>query len=144
MPAKLVSERVRRYGLPSQRGTAYFKSRRMLAEEGFVLPENRRNCLFASSGSESMRHFLVKAMIFKRLRDMGRRVGTEVEVEGGIVDVLDADNMIAYEVETNLTRERLKEKLSCLSGVRDVFFIDVSEVPIDAADAMDYLSGKIV
>ena len=35
--------------------------------------------MFPSGGSESMKHWLVKAMIFKTLRGMGRQTGTEVE-----------------------------------------------------------------
>lgn len=144
MGPKLVRERVRRYGLQSQRGVPYYRSMDMLRQNGFVLPESRRNCLFASGGSETMKHWLVKAMIFKSLRGMGRLVGTEVEVGGGIVDVLDADNMIAYEVENNFTRKKLAAKLSSLSGLRDVFFIDIVEVPDDLHEAESYIRGKVV
>lgn len=141
---KMVRERVRRYGLRSQRGLAHFKSSRLLEENGLVLPESSRNCMFPSTGSETMKHWLVKAMIFKLLRGMGRSVGTEVEVNGGIVDLVDADNMIAYEVENNLTREKLKSKLTSLSGMRDVFFIDILDVPDDIFEAEDYIRKKVV
>ena len=67
-----------------------------------------------------------------------------MEVNGGIVDVLDVDNMIAYEVETNLTRERLKAKLSSLAGLNDVFFIDAADVPDDVYESELYLRGKLV
>jgi hypothetical protein len=141
---KLVAERVKKYGLQSQSGLAYFRSREMLREAGVAISESKVNCLLTNSGSETMKHWLVKAVIFKILRGMGRRVGTEVEVNGGIVDVLDMDNMIAYEVETCLTREKLKSKLTSLSGIRDVFFIDVSEVPDDIPEAEQYVRQKVV
>jgi hypothetical protein len=141
---KNVGERVRRYGLRSQGGIPYFRSRELLKDNGFVISQKGENCLFPSAGSETMKHWLVKAAIFKILRGMKRRVGTEVEVNGGIVDVLDMDNMIAYEVETNLTRERLKAKLSSLAGLNDVFFIDASDVPDDIYEAELYLRGKMV
>ncbi len=75
----MVRERVRRYGLRSQRKIPFFKSRQMLEESGFVLPESTKNCLFTNGGSETMKHWIVKAIIFKLWRDMGRQVGTEVE-----------------------------------------------------------------
>ena len=141
---KMVRERVRRYGLRSQRRVPFFKSRQMLEEDGFVLPESSKNCLFANGGSESMKHWVVKSIIFKVLRGMGRRVGTEVEVSGGIVDVLDTDNMIAYEVENNFTRKKLNAKLTSISGLRDVFFIDILEVPDDITEAESYIKEKVV
>ena len=141
---KMVRERVRRYGLRSQRKVPFFKSQRMLEENGFVLSESTRNCLFTNTGSETMKHWVVKSIIFKALRDTGRQVGTEVEVNGGIVDVLDIDNMIAYEVENNLTRKKLAAKLDSLAGLRDVFFIDIMEVSDDISEAEAYIKKKIV
>ncbi len=141
---KMVRERVRKYGLRSQNGLPFYKSRQMLEDKGFVISQSSRNCMFASTGSETMKHWLVKAIIFKLLRNMGREVGTEIEVNGGIVDVLDADNRIAYEVENNFTREKLKSKLTNLSGMRDVFFIDIVEVPDDMFEAEDYIRRKII
>lgn len=141
---KMVAQRVKKYGLRSQNKVPYYRSREMLRENGFVLPDRNKNCLFANGGSETMKHWLVKAIIFKSLREAGRRVGTEVEVNGGIVDVLDADNMIAYEVENNLTRKKLSAKLSSLSGLRDVFFIDILEVPDDMLEAEEYIRERVV
>lgn len=141
---KIVRERVRRYGLQSQRKTPFFKSERMLEENGFVLPERSKNCLFTNGGSETMKHWLVKAIIFKILRERRAQVGTEVEVNGGIVDVLDIDNMIAYEVENRFTKRKLLEKLRNISGLRDVFFIDILEVPDDICEAESFIREKVV
>lgn len=141
---KMVRERARRYGLRSQRGMPDFKSEQMLRDQGFVVSEKSRNCLFTNGGSETMKHWLVKAMIFKSLRNIGRNVATEVEVNGGVVDVLDTDNMIAYEVENNFTRKKLNAKLLNLSGLRDVFFIDILEVPDDIQEAEFYIKEKVV
>lgn len=141
---KMVRERVRRYGLQSQRKTPFFKSERMLEENGFVLSDRSRNCLFTNGGSETMKHWLVKAIIFKILRERRAQVGTEVEVNGGIVDVLDIDNMIAYEVENRFTKRKLMEKLRNISGLRDVFFIDILEVPDDICEAESFVREKVV
>lgn len=141
---KMVRERARRYGLQSQRKTPFFKSERMLEENGFVLPERSKNCLFTNGGSETMKHWLVKAIIFKILRERRAQVGTEVEVNGGIVDVLDIDNMIAYEVENRFTKRKLLDKLRSISGLRDVFFIDILEVPDDIQEAESFIREKVV
>lgn len=141
---KMVRERVRRYGLRSQRGIDFQKSSRLLDENGFAISNQSMNCLFINNGSETTKHWVVKAMIFRELRRRGRQVGTEVEVRGGIVDVLDLDNLIAYEVENNLTDEKLKAKISSISGVRDVFFIDILEVPDDICEAESYIRDRLV
>jgi hypothetical protein len=135
---------VRKYSLQSQRKIPFFRTEELLRENGFVLTEKNKNCLYLNGGSESIKHFFVKSLIFKILRDRGRQVGTEVEVNGGIVDVLDLENMIAYEVETNLTKEKIIDKISCLHGLRDVFFIDTKEVSSDLYEAEKYLKEKVV
>lgn len=140
----MVRERVKKYGLQSQRKIPYYKSDQMLEDKGFVLSDKSRNCLFTNGGSETMKHWIVKSIIFKMLRNMGRQVGTEVEVNGGIVDILDIDNMIAYEVENNFTRKKLSAKLSSLSGLRDIFFIDIIEVPDDLHEAEIFIREKVV
>lgn len=143
-PRKLVRQRVKKYGLQSQRKTPYYKSNQLLQENGFVLTDRNKNCLFTNSGSETMKHWLVKAIIFKILRERRAQVGTEVEVNGGIVDVLDIDNMIAYEVEKHFTKRKLLEKLRNISGLRDVFFIDILEVPDDICEAESFIREKVV
>lgn len=139
---KFVRQKIRKYGLQSQRKVLQQKAEKLLQENGFVLPDYSKNCLFCNSGNESVKHFLVKALIFKILRERSRTVGTEVEVNGGIVDVLDVDNLIAYEVETNLTKKKILEKLQM--RVRDIFFIDTREVPNDIFEAEKFLREKIV
>ena len=141
---KFVEQRVKKYGLSSQRKIPYYKSRQMLQENGFVLSERSKNCVFTNGGSESLRHWIIKCIIFKILRNHGREVGTEVEVDNGVVDVLDVDNLIAYEIETDLTKEKIIDKIKNLNSVRDVFFIDTREVPNDFFEAEKYLKEKII
>ncbi len=140
---KFVRQKVLKYGLSSQRKFLQQKAQKSLHENGFVLSDNNKNCLFSNSGNESVKHFLIKAIIFKILRERNRTVGTEIEVKGGIVDILDIDNLIAYEVETQLTRKKILEKLQ-MSGVRDIFFIDTQEVPDDFYEAEKFLRDKVV
>jgi len=89
-----------------------------------------------------MKHWIVKAMIFKILREMGRMVGSEVEVDGGIVDVIDVDNMIVYEIEMKMCWQEYETNM--FGKLRDIFVIDLKKVPDDLNDIEKYLREKIV
>jgi len=106
-----------------------------------------RDCLYPHSAEETMKHWLIKAMIFKILHDLGRNVRTEAQSEetnGNIVDVLDEDNLVAYEVETVLTRKIIEQKLRNLWQLHDVFIIDTRKIPDGIEAAVEYLKRKIV
>ena len=137
-----VRERTAKYGLNSQRGVPEFKARKMLRAAGMVLPTSSRNCVYAHNCKESMKHWLVKCMVFKILRERRRTVGTEIEVDGGIVDVIDADNLIAYEIESKTTKQKIEEVRRL--GVKDVFLIDLRDVPDDRREAELYLRSRVV
>lgn len=139
-----VRERVRKYGLKSQRFIHFLKAEKLLASKGLVLNQKNRNCLFVYNNREGMKHWIVKAMIFKILRERGRVAGTEIETRNRIVDVIDVDNLIAYEIEKNLTENKKRERLNRLKDVRDVFFIDLRKVPDSFEDAERYLGERIV
>jgi len=143
MPIKnFTRERVRRYGLRSQKFVTEQKAEELLKSKGFVLTDHNKNCLFTNGGSESMKHWIVKAMIFKILREMGRIVGSEVEANSGIVDIIDVDNMIVYEVEMKMCLQEYETNM--FGRVRDIFIIDLGKVPDDLNDAEMYLREKIV
>jgi hypothetical protein len=139
-----VRERVRKYGLRSQKNISFLQAEKLLNSKGIVLNERNKNCLFTNGGNESMKHWLVKAMIFKILKEKGRIVGTEIEAKNGIVDVVDVDNLIVYEIEKNLTERKKKEKINQLKGVNDIFIIDLKKVPDDFEKAEKYLKEKVV
>ncbi|MCX6820854.1 MAG: hypothetical protein NT016_02810 [Candidatus Aenigmarchaeota archaeon] len=140
----IVSAKRRSYGIPSQKRVSFLRADRLLRERGAVLDGANSNCLFAHSGKESMKHWIVKALLFKALRDLGRTVGTEIETAGGIVDVLDADSLVAYEVETDIDRAVIERKCRRLWRMHDVVFVDASKVPDGIADAERCLRGLIV
>jgi len=141
---KGVRKRVDKYRINSQELISHLRAERLLKERGFVVNEKNVNCLFPSNGKESMKHWLVKAMLFKLLRNLNRRVGTEIETRTGIVDVVDIDKLIAYEIESELRTEKIEERLRSLWFMRDIFFIDIRRVPNDFAEAEEYLKRKIV
>jgi hypothetical protein len=140
---KAVRSRVRKYGLSSQHGMNYLQAEKELKENGFVLGKYNRNCVFSSNGKESLKHFVSKAIIFKILRDRGREAATEVETRNAIVDVLDIDNRIAYEVENGFDEEDIIGLISH-NELRDIFLIDLKEIPNDVFEAEEFLKQVLV
>ena len=138
-----VRERVEKYGLSSQKGVNPLQAEKQLRANGFVLSKNNMNCLFASNGKESMKHFVAKTIIFKILRDRGRTVATEVETKNAIVDVLDVDNRIAYEVENGFDEDDIVGLVSH-TELRDIFLIDLKEIPNDIYDATEFLKQILI
>jgi len=142
MVKNFTRERVRKYGLPSQRFVTEQKAEELLKEKGFVLTSQNKNCLFTNGGKESMKHWVVKAMVFKLLRELGRTVGSEVEFSNGIVDIVDVDNMVVYEIETRVCWQEYEDEM--FGRVTDIFIVDLKKVPDDLNDAEKYLREKIV
>lgn len=140
---KLVKERVRRYGLRSQKRISRLMAEKLLRSKGLVLNDTNKNCLFFHA-NESTKHWLVKAILFKILKEKERTVGTEIEVEGGIVDLIDVDNLIVYEVERKLTEDKKEKRMKELNSVNDVFFINLDKVPNDWGKAERYLKEIVV
>ncbi|MFH1622962.1 MAG: hypothetical protein ABIA12_00365 [Candidatus Aenigmatarchaeota archaeon] len=130
-----ASARRERYGIPSQRRMSGMRAARLLEERGAVCDVANSNRLFMHNRNEGTKHWVVKALLFKALRELGRTVGTEIEVRGGIVDVLDADNLVGYEVETRISRPAIERKYRRLWRLRDVVFVDASKIPDGIADA---------
>jgi len=141
---KFVRKKVLKYGLSSQRRVPAFKAKDLLAEKGMVLTERNKNCLFAHNSKESMKHWIVKCVIFKILRERQRLVGTEIEVDGGVVDVIDADNFIGYEIESKLNKKKIKEKVLQFNSLKDLFLIDISKLSNDLRNIEEYVRNKIV
>lgn len=104
---------------------------------------NDKNCLYPHNSKETMEHWLIKAMVFKILHDRGCNVKTEAVTGGGIVDVVDDDNLVAYEIETVINEEKVKKRVRQLWKMHDVFFIDCKKVPDNLVEAVEYLKRKI-
>ncbi|MEM5802104.1 MAG: hypothetical protein QXQ18_01825 [Candidatus Aenigmatarchaeota archaeon] len=101
------------------------------------------NCLYLNNGKESLKHFVVKAILFKILREKGKKVATEVDVDRDVVDLVDLDNLIAYEIERKPTREKIEKRLKELNFVKDIFFIDLKFLPNDIK-TLEFLLKKMV
>jgi len=132
------------YGLQSQKKISQITAESLLRKNSFVLNEKNRNCLFPHNKSESLKHWTTKAIIFKILRERKRNVGTEVEVGNGIADVFDEDNKIAYEIESEISKRKVREKTRNMSEANDIFFINLKKVPDEISAAKKYLERIVV
>lgn len=141
---KFVRYRARKYGLSSQRKMLQSKCYDLLKENGFVITDRNKNCLFLHNSNESMKHFIVKSIIFKILRGRGRNVGTEIETRDGIADVIDLDNLIVYEVENSSSKDKIKEKLEQFKNFKDLFIIDPRKLPDGIEDLESALERLVV
>jgi len=141
---KFTRKKIERYGLQSQRLISQINAREILRENGIVINESNKNCLFIHNRNESMKHFIVKAMLFKILREKGRNIGTEIEIRNGVVDLIDFNNLIAYEIENGMGKKQIKEKIDNYKAVKDVFFINYNKTPENLKDAEKYLRGIAV
>lgn len=130
------------YGLSSQKGMSQISAANLLNKRGFVMNERNSKCLFPHNRKESLRHWTVKAIIFKILLNRGRNVGSEIEVGNGIADVFDSDNKIAYEIENDVSRFKRKRYLNF--AVNDVFVINLKKVPDEIEMAKKYLERIVV
>lgn len=136
--------RIRKYGIVSQRYISFLQAEKLLRTNGVVLNETNKNCLFIHNNHESVKHWTVKSIVFKLLRELGRTVGTELEIRGGIVDVVDVDNFIGYEIESNISEKSALQRSKRLWRLRDVIFIDLRKVPDSIEAAEKYLKHILV
>lgn len=144
--SKMVNarSRVRKYGIVSQRYISFLQAEKLLRTNGIVLNETNKDCLFMHNSHESVKHWFVKSIVFKVLRELGRTVGTEVEMRGGIVDILDVDNFIGYEIESDINERTILQKSKRLWRLHDLIFIDLKKVPDSIEEAERYLRTAIV
>jgi len=139
-----VRVKARKYGIVSQRYISFLRAQKLLQTNGVVLNETNKNCLFMHNSHESTKHWMIKALLFKLLRERGHTLGTEVEIKGGIVDVLDIHTFVGYEIESRLSEELIKKRLKRLWRLHDVVFIDAKKVPNDVMKAEKYLERVVV
>lgn len=107
--------------------------------------DNVHQNVVVASNHETTKHFVVKALIYKLLRAMGRITMCEMEAGTGVVDIFDTETRYAYEVESdpgpNTAREKVKQ---FANRVRDVLIINLNKVPDDLVAMETYLKTRIV
>lgn len=102
-----------------------------------------------NSGSETQKHYLAKCAAAWVLHERGYRLNSEVVIPNGEIDIIGyngPDNdCIAVETETSPTEDVVTEKLDkyLIGPIRDVFIINVNEVPTDFIEAVEYIRNEI-
>lgn len=98
----------------------------------------------------TLRHEYVKFVLSYLLDTKDRQWDSEVQFPDGRVDILDFGpddgKPIVYEVETNVTDRRAREKIDqyCVGPVRDVIVIDPADVPREFETAVEWLDENVV
>ena len=96
-------------------------------------------------GTESYRHFMAKASLFYRLRELGHDVISELELPGGYVDICDKTTFTIYELEFTQSRNWHAHKVDQYKTAGyDVIVIDCSKLPDDVFQMKMYLEEFIV
>lgn len=110
----------------------------------------KRDAVAFNGGSESLAHVVCKLLVAKVLRDRGFRIDTEVVKDDvGEIDVVaygTDERPFAVEIETNPTREVVKDKLSRYHAnepFRDMFVLDPGEMPDSLTEAREWVEGKL-
>lgn len=101
---------------------------------------------------DDYRHFMVKSAVYEILASDGHEVRTEVEVPNDwIIDVIDADTAMIYEIETGLTPASRKSKVKrylqaeCMGPViEDIIFLDPTELPTDVFELKKELREEVI
>lgn len=127
-----------------KKGKIHKRPKDYLRQMGVDVDSINLNSLVLSS-DENMMHFIVKAIIFKLLREAERDVGCEMEIGDGVADVVDLKGKYVYEVETNPSEDRVKKKLEQFgNAITDMIIIDTNRLNISVEDAVWKLKNKIV
>ncbi len=88
--------------------------------------------MVTNTKAESLKHFILKCLIYKRLKELSRKANVEFEHEGlAIFDAVDWSSGLVFEViEGTLSKRQIESKLERylkVSGIRDVIFIYTKE-----------------
>lgn len=125
-----------------------YVKRQELEQLGFDV--HKQPAVHLDSVRETDRHAHVKLALAREIHSRGRRFDTEVAGPGGRVDVLDlgapGDDVLVYEVETDVTDTRRREKANQYASgpVRDVIVVDPTSAPLNIKDLSVWASGVIV
>ena len=95
--------------------------------------------------SESYRHFMAKASLFYRLKELGHEVITEMKLPGISIDICDRTTMTFYEIEFSVSpkfRSRKIEQYKVPSF--ELIIVDCSKMPDDIDGIRRFLEGFII
>jgi len=135
--------------MSDKREYAEFSHRRELQDAGWKL--RQRDAVAFNSGSETVKHCVCKMLVAKALKERGYRVDTEVVKDNvGEIDIVaygvSDEPAFGVEVETSPTEDVISDKLSRYHDgepYRDVFVINVSEMPVDMLEAYNWVQDQL-
>lgn len=115
-----------------------YQARRELSDFGAKVQQRDAVAFNAGPSSETLKHYIAKAVTAYILRERGYRVDTEVEMPDGELDVLGYANgegdMIGVELETNVTQDVKSRKIDQFytnTPLRECWIIEVNDLPTD-------------
>lgn len=127
-----------------------YEDRRFLSDAGWSVA--KKDNVSMHTGTETLQHFIGKALAAYRLNEVGYRIDSEVNhISGNAVDVLaygcKGRDPIGVEVETNLTKETKRAKIDKYVNdgrLSDLFFLEATEVPSNIVDGYDWVMKQIL
>jgi len=113
---------------------------------------SKQNSIQFNSGSETVRHLLVKACAGYVAHQNGYRVNSEVEIEDkGVVDILlwghESRSTTVVEIETSPTEETIESKLDryyrACEPIQEIYILNPNNAPMDRADMTKWVANEI-
>lgn len=134
--------------MSSKRQQQEYEQRRELQNQGWDV--SKRDAVAFNAGSENQRHVFCKLAVAWVLKEREYRIDSEVEMGNGTVDIVaygrEDRDMIAVEVETSPVEEVVQDKLERYyhgEPVREVFVLNVSEMPNGIQEAVEWARGEL-
>ena len=101
-------------------------------------------------GSETNKHIQTKVAAAIVLQERGYRIDSEVEMEGGTVDLLgygrDDGDVIVVECETSPTEDVISDKIERYiynQPPRECYVLDTNETPTDFIESIEWMRNQL-
>lgn len=86
--------------------------------------------------NETVKHFVIKCLVYYNLKSKGHRVQLEYKTANGcIIDIFDKNTRIAFEVQKNMNKKLLQEKYNTYLKNSEV--LDIVPIPTSAFNNWD-------
>jgi hypothetical protein len=124
----------------------YKETKFFISALGLSFNNNSFNRVVPHNKSETIKHFLLKALLVHHFTTKGESVFTEYRIGNGIFDLFNPDRMTCYEIETEPSSTIYQEKRSLLQGYKDrieIIILDAREFSDNIYDALKQLQQKV-
>lgn len=111
-------------------GTHYVRLLQRCQDFGIKYSSRHHNTVLFHNRQETWHHFIAKCLLSKTLRDQGHDVFSEMAVGTGIMDLIDLDTGIVYEIESRPGPKTLEQKQALVVNTGlCVVIIDLRDAP---------------